>query len=85
MLHKVSNDIKDQVESYLRMVEVTHQITIANMGEISNLIFQNIENKNDAFKVCTAINTWITVNKIQGSIIIPKNLVMKYINAVRRT
>jgi hypothetical protein len=85
MSQNFSNDIKDQVESHLRMVEVTHQIKIVNMGEISSLIIQNIDNKNDALQVCTAINTWITVNKIQSSVIIPENLVIKYINAIRRT
>jgi hypothetical protein len=85
MSQNFSNDIKDQVESHLRMVEVTHQIKIVNVEEISRLIIQNIDNKNDALKVCTAINTWITVNKIQGSVIIPENLVIKYINAIRRT
>jgi hypothetical protein len=85
MSQNFSNDIKDQVESHLRMVEVTHQIKIVNVEEISRLIIQNIDNKNDALTVCTAINTWITVNKIQGSVIIPENLVIKYINAIRRT
>lgn len=85
MLDNFSNNIKNQVESYLRMVEITHQIEIVNLGEISSLIIQNIEHKNDAFKVCTAINTWITVNKVQGRVIIPENLVFKYINAIRRT
>jgi hypothetical protein len=85
MSQDFSNNIKDQVESHLRMVEVTHQIKIVNVGEITNLIIQNIDNKNDAFTVCTAINTWITVNNIQGSVIIPENLVIRYINAIRRT
>ena len=85
MSQNFSNNIKDQVESHLRMVEVTHQIKIVNLGEISSLIIQNVDNKNDALKVCTAINTWITVNKIQSSVIIPENLVIKYINAIRRT
>jgi predicted DNA-binding protein (UPF0278 family) len=84
MSENFSNDIKNQVESLLRMIEVTHQIKIVNLGEISSLITQNVDNKNDALKVCTAINTWITVNKIQTSIIIPENLVIKYINAIRR-
>jgi hypothetical protein len=85
MSQNFSNDIKDQVESQLRMVEITHQIKIVNLGEISRLIIQNVDNKNDALKVCTAINTWITVNKIQSSVVIPENLIIKYLHAIKQT
>lgn len=64
------------------MVEASHDVKIVNLAEISGIISQNIDNKYSALNVCSAINTWITINKIQGSVIIPENLVTKYINAL---
>ena len=77
------NELKGLVESMLRMIEASHGVKIVNLSEISGIIFQNIGNKNGALNVCSAINTWITINKIQGIVTIPENLVIKYINAIR--
>ena len=76
------NELKGLVESMLRMIEASHGVKIVNLAEISGIIFQNIGNKNGALNVCSAINTWITINKIQGMVTIPENLVIKYINAI---
>lgn len=76
------NELKALVESLLRMIEASHGVKIVNLAEISGIISQNIDNRNVALNVCSAINTWITINKIQGSVTIPENLVTKYINAL---
>jgi len=76
------NEFKGLIESLLRMVEASHGVKIANLVEISRIISQNIDDKSGALNVCSAINTWITINKIQGSVTIPENLVTKYINAL---
>jgi len=76
------NEVKGLVESLLRMIEASHGVKIVNLAEISGIIFQNIGNKNGALNVCSAINTWITINKIQGRVTIPEKLVTKYINAI---
>lgn len=79
------NNAKGIVESLLRMIEASHGIKIINLAEISGIIFQNTSDKNDAFNVCSAISTWITINNIQGSVIIPENSVIKYIHAIGRS
>jgi len=76
------NELKGLVESLLRMIEASHGVKIINLAEISEIILQNIDNRNGALNVCSAINTWITINKIQGMVTIPENLVIKYINAI---
>jgi len=77
------NELKGLVESMLRMIEASHGVKIVNLSEISGIISQNIDNRNGALDVCSAINTWITINKIQGIVTIPEKLVIKYINAIR--
>lgn len=84
MSKSFDNDIKGIVESLLRMIEASHGIKIVNLAEISRTILQNTSDKNDALNVCSAINTWITINNIQGNITIPVNLVIKYVNAMGR-
>lgn len=76
------NEVKGLVESLLRMIEASHGVKIVNLAEISGIIFQNIGDKNGALNVCSAINTWITINNIQGRVTIPEKLVTKYINAL---
>ncbi|MGZ4901809.1 MAG: hypothetical protein ACXV3U_00265 [Halobacteriota archaeon] len=75
-------DLQDQVMSQLRMIEVSHDITIVNLVNVAKIIIQNLSTKSEALKVCTAINTWIAVNGLQGSIVVPEPLVRKYIKKI---
>ena len=75
-------DLEDQVLSELRMIEVSHDITLKNLASIAKIIIANVKNNNQALQVCTAINTWIAINGMQGNVTVPEPLVRKY---VRRT
>jgi len=75
-------DLQDQVMSQLRMIEVSHDITIVNLVNVAKIIIQNLSTKSEALTVCTAINTWIAVNGLQGSIVVPEPLVRKYIKKI---
>jgi len=75
-------DLQDQVMSQLRMIEVSHDITIVNLVNVAKIIIKNVSTKTEALKVCTAINTWIAVNGLQGSIVVPEPLVRKYIKKI---
>ncbi len=77
-----SEDLQDQVMSQLRMIEVSHDINIVNLVNVAKIIIQNVSTKTEALKVCTAINTWIAVNGLQGSIVVPEPLVRKYIKKI---
>ena len=85
MSKSFGSDAKGIVESLLRMIEASHSVKIINLAEISGIIVQNTGDKNDALNVCSAINTWITINNIQDNVTIPVNLVIKYINAIGRS
>ena len=76
------DDLQDQIASQLRMIEVSHDLTITNMTSISRIIIANVENKNQALQVCTAINTWIAINGMQGNITVPEPLVRKYVRKI---
>jgi len=76
------DDLQDQIASQLRMIEVSHDLTITNIASISRIIIANVENKNQALQVCTAINTWIAINGMQGNITVPEPLVRKYVRKV---
>ena len=76
------DDLQDQIASQLRMIEVSHDLTITNIARISRIIIANVENKNQALQVCTAINTWIAINAMQGNITVPEPLVRKYVRKV---
>ncbi len=80
--NSAAEDLGDQVMSQLRMIEVSHDVTIVNLGNIAKIIVANLGTKKDALKVCTAINTWIAINALQGSIVVPEPLVRKYIKKV---
>jgi len=74
-----AHDLQDQVLSQLRMIEVSHDLTINNLTGIAKIIIANVENNNQALQVCTAINTWIAINGMQGDITVPEPLVRKYV------
>jgi hypothetical protein len=74
-----AHDLQDQVLSQLRMIEVSHDLTIKNLTGIAKIIIANVENNNQALQVCTAINTWIAINGMQGDITVPEPLVKKYV------
>ncbi len=77
-----AEDLQDQVMSQLRMIEMSHDVTIVNLVNVAKLIITNLSTKGDALKVCTAINTWIVINGLQGSIVVPEPLVRKYIKKI---
>jgi hypothetical protein len=74
-----AHDLQDQVLSQLRMIEVSHDLTITNLTGIAKIIIANVENNSQALQVCTAISTWIVINAMQGNIIVPEPLVRKYV------
>ena len=76
------DDLQDHVTSQLRMIEVSHDITLTNLTNIARIIITNVENKSQALQVCTAINTWIAINGMQGNITVPEPLVRKYVKKV---
>ncbi len=77
-----AEELQDQVMSQLRMIEVSHDVTIANLVNVAKIIITNVSTKSEALKVCTAINTWISINGLQGSIVIPEPLVRKYLKKI---
>ncbi|MEI7827204.1 MAG: hypothetical protein WCI87_05345 [Euryarchaeota archaeon] len=74
-----AQDLQDQVLSQLRMIEVSHDLTINNLTGIAKIITANVKNNNQALQVCTAISTWIAINAMQGNVIVPEPLVRKYV------
>jgi hypothetical protein len=76
------DDLPDQVASQLRMIEVTHDLTITNLTSVAKIITANVKNKSQALQVCTAINTWIAINGMQGNVTVPEPLVRKYVRKV---
>jgi hypothetical protein len=76
------NDLPDQVASQLRMIEVSHDLTITNLTSVARIIISNVKNKSQALQVCTAINTWIAINGMQGNVTVPEPLVRRYVRRV---
>ncbi len=74
-----TEELQDQVMSQLRMIEVSHDVTIVNLANIAKILVANVSTKGEALKVCTAINTWIAINGLQGSVVVPEPLVRKYV------
>jgi len=72
-------DLEDLVLSELRMIEVSHDLTIKNLTSVAKIILANVKNNNQALQVCTAINTWIAINGMQGNVTVPEPLVRKYV------
>jgi len=48
-------DLEDQVLSELRMIEVSHDITLKNLANIAKIIIANVKNNTQALQVCTAL------------------------------
>jgi hypothetical protein len=80
--HGLSSDLQDQVLSQLRMIEVSHDVIIKNLTSIAKIIVANVKTNSQALQVCTAINTWIAINGMQGNVIVPEPLVKKYVSRV---
>jgi hypothetical protein len=76
------DDLPDQVASQLRMIEVMHDLTLTNLTSIARIIIANVKNKSQALQVCTAINTWIAINGMQGNVTVPEPLVRRYVRKV---
>jgi hypothetical protein len=76
------DDLPEQVASQLRMIEVMHDLTLTNLTSIARIIIANVKNKSQALQVCTAINTWIAINGMQGNVTVPEPLVRRYVRKV---
>jgi hypothetical protein len=76
------DDLPEQVASQLRMIEVMHDLTLKNLTSIARIIIANVKNKSQALQVCTAINTWIAINGMQGNVTVPEPLVRRYVRKV---
>ena len=76
------DDLPEQVASQLRMIEVMHDLTLTNLTSIAKIIIANVKNKSQALQVCTAINTWIAINGMQGNVTVPEPLVRRYVRKV---
>jgi len=64
------------------MIEVMHDLTLKNLTSIARIIIANVKNKSQALQVCTAINTWIAINGMQGNVTVPEPLVRRYVRRV---
>jgi hypothetical protein len=64
------------------MIEVMHDLTLTNLTSIARIIIANVKNKSQALQVCTAINTWIAINGMQGNVTVPEPLVRRYVRKV---
>jgi len=76
------DDLRDQIASQLRMIEISHDLIITNLTSIVRIIIANVKDKSQALQVCTAINTWIAINEMQGNVTVPEPLVRKYVRKV---
>lgn len=54
-----------------------------NRDEVARLIASAVDNKAQALKVCTAINTWVFLNEKGGEVLIPDDVLARIIRRIQ--
>jgi hypothetical protein len=71
--------IEETVRAELMVIEGVYELSIVNRDEAAALIASKLDGKARALRVCTAINTWISMNKKADAMVIPEEVLMRFI------
>jgi hypothetical protein len=71
--------IEEIVKAELMVIEDVYELRIVNRDEAAALIASKLDSKARALRVCTAINTWISMNKKADAMVIPEEVLMRFI------
>lgn len=77
------NEIEGRVNAQLTVIEQVYDIKIQNREEIISLTAENIDDPRQVLMVCTMLNTWIANNNMQGTVVIPRSLVLSLIERMQ--
>jgi hypothetical protein len=76
------DDVEETVRAELMVIEGVYELRILNRDEVAGLIASAVENNAQALKVCTAINTWVLINKKGEGVTIPDDVLMGFIRKI---
>lgn len=77
-LKKMSmSEIEEKTKAQLMMIEQIYSLRIANRDEVASLIAANVDNDRQILTICTSINSWILLNRKQGNIVIPREVLLR--------
>ncbi len=76
------DDVEETVRAELMVIEGVYELRILNRDEVAGLIASAVENNAQALKVCTAINTWVLINKKGEGVTVPHDVLMGFIRKI---
>jgi len=73
------DDIEETARAELMVIEGVYGLRIMNRDEAARLIASKLRSKARVLRVCTAINTWIAMNKKGDALAIPDEVLARFI------
>lgn len=77
------DDVEETARAELMVIEGVYGLRIVNRDVVARLIASKLDSKARVLRVCTAINTWVSMNKKADHIIIPEDVLIKFIKTVK--
>ncbi|HOK58030.1 MAG TPA: hypothetical protein PK659_04170 [Methanothrix sp.] len=59
---------------HLKAIECAHGLKITNKSEIVSEIACRVSDERSVLTICTSLNTWVAMNRIGGSMFIPREV-----------
>lgn len=71
------SEVEERTKAQLMMIEQVYSLKIANRDEVASLIAANVDNDRQVLTICTSLNSWILLNRKQGNVVIPREVLLK--------
>lgn len=75
--------LEKNARAELSVIESVYGLRILNRDEAARLIASRLDSEAMVLRACTAINTWVSMNKKSDSITIPEEVLIKIVWAVK--
>ncbi|MGD9911177.1 hypothetical protein [Methanothrix sp.] len=66
--------IAERALMHLEAIECAHDLRITNKSEIVSEIACRVSDERSVLVICTSLNTWVAMNRTDGSIFIPREV-----------
>ncbi len=75
------NEIEERAKAQLMMIEKIYALKFTNRDEVARLIASKVDNDRQVLTICSSLNSWVLLNKKQGNVNIPEDVLTKLFEA----
>ncbi len=75
--------IAEQANAQLMIIEQIYDLKIINRDEVADLAASKVDNNRQVLTICSSLNSWIHLNKKEGDIVIPHEVLSRLFETTR--